>query len=178
MQLKEVCPFDQGLIFFVDGSGKIVNHYLLDIDEGWGSAYREYFSKEDLHIAQLKHIREVDGKPMSVQPSGPRSPRGSFSSITSRMCGAPSQRLHLPLLWGLPYDSCPFCHHPLGNVKAKWPKYRAVIHLYYYEDYSAKECAGVLGISETAMQTRLQRGREKLKIMLEREEKQYGSSGL
>lgn len=51
------------------------------------------------------------------------------------------------------------------------PKYRAVIHLYYYEGYSAKECAALLGLTETAVQTRLQRGREKLRQMLEKEER-------
>ena len=42
-------------------------------------------------------------------------------------------------------------------------KYRQVIHLYYYEDCSAAEIADILGISRTAVTTRLLRGREKLK---------------
>lgn len=51
------------------------------------------------------------------------------------------------------------------------PKYRAVIHLYYYEGYAVRECAALLGLTETAVQTRLQRGREKLKQMLEKEDR-------
>ena len=42
------------------------------------------------------------------------------------------------------------------------PKYRAVIHLYYYEGYSQEEIAGILGITRTAVQTRMQRAREQL----------------
>ena len=43
------------------------------------------------------------------------------------------------------------------------PKDRALIHLYYYEGYSQDQIAGILGISRTAVQTRMQRAREKLK---------------
>ena len=45
------------------------------------------------------------------------------------------------------------------------PKYRAVVHLYYYEGYNQEEIAGILGISKTAVQTRMQRARK----MLEKE---------
>ena len=45
-------------------------------------------------------------------------------------------------------------------------KYRQVIHLYYYEDYCTAEIADILGISRTAVTTRLLRGREKLKLDL------------
>ncbi len=46
------------------------------------------------------------------------------------------------------------------------PKYRIVIHLYYYEGYSTAETGKVLGISETSVQTRLFRGRNLLKKSL------------
>ena len=42
-------------------------------------------------------------------------------------------------------------------------KYRQVIHLYYYEDCCTAEIADYLGISQTAVTTRLLRGRKKLK---------------
>lgn len=45
-------------------------------------------------------------------------------------------------------------------------KYREVVHLYYYEQYSVKEISDILGISETAIQTRLMRARNKLKQQL------------
>lgn len=45
-------------------------------------------------------------------------------------------------------------------------KYRIVVHLYYYEEYKISEIAKVLKIKETAIQTQLQRAREKLKNIL------------
>lgn len=52
-------------------------------------------------------------------------------------------------------------------------KYRAVIHLYYYEDYPIREIAGLLGIKETTVQTRLMRARRRLKEILGKE---YGDT--
>lgn len=46
------------------------------------------------------------------------------------------------------------------------PKYRAAIHLYYYEGYSVKEIAEMTGDSVSAITTRLARAREKLKTLL------------
>lgn len=40
------------------------------------------------------------------------------------------------------------------------PKYRAVVHLYYYESYNQEEIAHILGITRTAVQTRMQRARK------------------
>lgn len=48
-------------------------------------------------------------------------------------------------------------------------KYRVVIHLFYYEDYSVKEIAGVLKVSESNVKVRLSRGREMLKQALKEE---------
>ena len=49
------------------------------------------------------------------------------------------------------------------------PKYRVVIYLRYYEEYTTKEMAQLLHISQTAVTTRVSRGREMLKTMLEEE---------
>ena len=43
------------------------------------------------------------------------------------------------------------------------PKYRAVLHLYYYEGYDQGEIGKILHISLTAVQTRMSRAREMLK---------------
>lgn len=42
-------------------------------------------------------------------------------------------------------------------------KYKIVTYLYYYEEYSVKEIANILGIKETTVQTRLMRARQKMK---------------
>ncbi len=47
-------------------------------------------------------------------------------------------------------------------------KYRIPIHLYYYEEYSVREIAHLLHRSESAVQTQLQRGRDKIKSEIER----------
>lgn len=49
------------------------------------------------------------------------------------------------------------------------PKYKGVIHLYYYEGYTVKEIADILNIKESAVKQRLKRGREKLKKEWENE---------
>lgn len=46
------------------------------------------------------------------------------------------------------------------------PKYRAVVHLYYYEGYSQEEIAEILQMSRTAVQTRMSRARKQLKEVL------------
>lgn len=45
-------------------------------------------------------------------------------------------------------------------------KYRIVIHLFYYEDYSVREIAGILHITESNAKVRLSRGRKLLKQKL------------
>ena len=49
------------------------------------------------------------------------------------------------------------------------PKYRAVIYLYYYEGYSSKEIARLLGRNPATVATQLRRGRTQLKDLLESE---------
>jgi RNA polymerase sigma-70 factor (ECF subfamily) len=43
------------------------------------------------------------------------------------------------------------------------PKYRAVVHLYYYEGYSQGQIAEILKISRSAVQTRMDRARQQLR---------------
>ena len=45
-------------------------------------------------------------------------------------------------------------------------KYRVVVHLFYYEDYSIKEIAKILRTTESNRKVRLSRGRVKLKDAL------------
>lgn len=48
-------------------------------------------------------------------------------------------------------------------------KYRIVIHLFYYEDYSVREISRILKISESNVKVRLNRGRKMLKQALQEE---------
>ena len=45
-------------------------------------------------------------------------------------------------------------------------KYRIVIHLFYYEDYSVLEIAGILNLSQSNVKVRLSRGRAALRQTL------------
>lgn len=51
-------------------------------------------------------------------------------------------------------------------VRALPEKYGAVIHLHYYEGYTIKEIARLLGLPAATVGTRLARGRERLRQML------------
>lgn len=54
----------------------------------------------------------------------------------------------------------------VGRLK---PGDRAVLYLFYYEGYTTGEIGALLGISQSAVTTRLQRARQKLKTILEQE---------
>lgn len=58
----------------------------------------------------------------------------------------------------------------LAAVQLLPPKYRAVIYLYYYEGYAANEIARLLGENPATISTRLNRGRARLRTLLEQEE--------
>ena len=59
-------------------------------------------------------------------------------------------------------------HEELLGTLEKLPKnYRAVIHLYYYEGYNVREISEILDISQSNVQVRLKRARDKLKKILE-----------
>lgn len=49
------------------------------------------------------------------------------------------------------------------------PKYCTAIHLFYYEDYKISEIAKILNESESAIKSRLSRGRDMLKTKLKGE---------
>ncbi len=49
-------------------------------------------------------------------------------------------------------------------------KYKEIIYLYYYEEYSVKEIAGLLHKKEATVKSLLRRGREKLSVVLKEDE--------
>ena len=57
----------------------------------------------------------------------------------------------------------------LGMLGLLEEKYRAVIHLHYVEGYGTNEISDMLGITSAAVKKRLQRGREKLREIYEKE---------
>lgn len=71
-----------------------------------------------------------------------------------------------PLDDTIPADISPEYADVYQAVMGLEPKYRVVIYLRYYEEYSKKEIAQLLHISQTSVTTRLSRGREMLKTTL------------
>lgn len=58
-------------------------------------------------------------------------------------------------------------HEDLHEAVMQLPaKYRIVVHLYYFEDYSVKEISEIIKVKETTVQTQLMRARAKLKEQL------------
>ena len=46
------------------------------------------------------------------------------------------------------------------------PKYRAVIHLYYYEGYNTEETARILGLKPSTVRAQLTRARQTMARLL------------
>ncbi len=67
---------------------------------------------------------------------------------------------------GEPIFSTPEKSNLFYAVRELPAKYRQVVHLFYFEGYSVREIAEILKLSETAVQTRLLRARQKLKEKL------------
>lgn len=59
----------------------------------------------------------------------------------------------------------------LDAMKGLPEKHRISLYLYYYEEYSAREIAEVLGVSESAVGQYLARGRRKLRTIITDEER-------
>ncbi|WIV13712.1 RNA polymerase sigma factor [Proteiniborus sp. MB09-C3] len=58
----------------------------------------------------------------------------------------------------------------LEQIMALPPKYRAVIHLFYYEGYSIKDISGLTGRKESTIRSHLTRARQKLKSVLKEDD--------
>ena len=84
-------------------------------------------------------------------------------NISKNMLKA-SGRKNLPIQEDIPYKQNN--NEVLQCVMSLEEKYRTIIHLYYYEDYSIKEIASILSLPRATVGTRLSRGRNILKTML------------
>ena len=59
----------------------------------------------------------------------------------------------------------------LDAMKNLPEKYRISLYLYYYEEYSSREIADIMGVSESAVAQYLSRGRRKLRTYITDEER-------
>lgn len=62
--IRELCHFDQALVYFLDGNGKVSNQYLMNIDKKWSTIYLEYYSKTEIgYFSFVNNLREKPAKP-------------------------------------------------------------------------------------------------------------------
>lgn len=59
------------------------------------------------------------------------------------------------------------CEDLYSHIMELPEKYRTVIYLYYYEDYTSKDISKILRIPEATVRTRLSRARESLRNMIQ-----------
>ncbi len=89
------------------------------------------------------------------------------------MLRSPWRRLSSPLPEDIPSPE-PENRWLIDLVRSLPPKYSIPIHLHYYEDYSVKEIASILRISEGTVKSRLSRARKQLGELIEKEEALHG----
>lgn len=109
-----------------------------------------------LKLTDGRHRPEPDREKAWLLTCTANECRSLFRSFWRRNVGELSDALPAP-------DMGTGEREVLDAVMALGPKYRAVVHLYCFEGYSQGEIADILGISRTAVQTRLSRAREMLK---------------
>ena len=84
------------------------------------------------------------------------------------------KKVTVPLTEDIPCEFTPEEEDVYGAVLSLPQKYKAVIHLFYYEDLPVKEISEILNIKENAVKTRLFRARQmlqpKLREMFEQDE--------
>lgn len=68
------------------------------------------------------------------------------------------------------YLSVPFEYSNAEILFSLKPEYRMVLYLRYYDNYSVEEISDILSISVSAVKMRLKRGRDKLKLDIEKGE--------
>lgn len=93
--------------------------------------------------------------------------------VTVNLCNSrlrsPWRKRRLPLLNSYPASE-PEQHELLEHIVALEPKYRTVIHLFYYEGYSVKDISELTGQKEATVRSHLTRARQKLKLVLKEDD--------
>ncbi|KPU46068.1 ECF RNA polymerase sigma factor SigE [Oxobacter pfennigii] len=96
-----------------------------------------------------------------------------LTRVTVNLCNSrlrsPWRKRMEPLLDFYPAEE-PKQHELLECVLALPSKYRAVIHLFYYEGYSVKDISSLTGQKESTVRSLLTRARQKLKSALKEDD--------
>lgn len=93
--------------------------------------------------------------------------------VTVNLCNSrlrsPWRKRTGPLLASYPATE-PEQHELLEHIMALPPKYRAVIHLFYYEGCTVKDISGLTGQRESTVRSLLTRARQKLRSVLKEDD--------
>lgn len=93
--------------------------------------------------------------------------------VTVNLCNSrlrsPWHKRTAPLLDSYPVSESEQ-HELLEQIITLPPKYRTVIHLFYYEGYSIKDISELTGQKESTIRSHLTRARKKLKSVLKEED--------
>ena len=107
----------------------------------------------------------------------PGRERAYLAAMTANLCRdmlrSAARRRTEPLDESIPCQPPERSHELLEQVMALPETERAAVYLYYYEGYDTAEIGRILGISRTAVTSRLDRARRRLRLKLEDE--RYGS---
>ncbi len=102
----------------------------------------------------------------------PGKERSWLAAVTANLCRdmlrAAARRQTEPLTEQIPFET-PAQSGLFQAVMSLRETERAAVYLYYYEGYDTAETAHILGVSRTAVTTRLDRARRHLKQKLEDE---------
>lgn len=133
-------------------------------------AFSQLHSRHDADdIFQEVFLRYVEKAPAFT---GPEHAKAWLLRVTLNCCRdmwrSPWRKRHVPLEEDLPFET-PEEWDLHREVMALPKKYRAVLHLYYWEDLSCGEIASITGAKPGAVRQQLHRGRAKMKEILEKE---------
>lgn len=77
--LKTICYFDQGLVWFLDGNGKKTKQYLMGYGEISPKLYEAYYySTTDYDSRKIQNHREPEGSPFFVYTKWNEEPDSAF----------------------------------------------------------------------------------------------------
>lgn len=133
-------------------------------------AFAQLRSRADADdVFQEVFLRYVEKEPVFESPEHEKA---WFLRVTLNCCRnvwrAPWHRRHVPLDENLPFETRDEwgLHQKLCSLP---PKYRVVLHLFYWEDMPTAQIAEITGAKPAAVRKQLERARAMMKEIIEEE---------
>lgn len=124
--------------------------------------FQEVFVRLVSHIRDLESWEHVKAWLLRVTINCAKKHYGQYWSRNVDCMEAPERIAGEGDGYGLPEE------HPVWEAVQKLPpKYRLVIHLYYFEEKTVAEIAGLTGQKQATVKSQMHRAREMLKALLQ-----------